>query len=608
MKQGSNHENDRRRSLMSTFSGELVAAGSTEAGYSSVAEWTTMARSPTRRHRTPRRNSIAAMDTRLVPLTSLTAPSYHLDAPDRSYNDLEAITKLTKEKMRRRNSLTQVERHNHNKSNSIWMEYSGQTLTIDSNENLQQLKERFQRRGSVLSGSHHRSSVIGSVVGTGGGDEEEYSIELTMGTPGGLGSSGMCVSIPTSLVQKTEKQNRKHKIERENLIESLVSFSCHTPRVVLEDLIMKELKLWEEDKRQWRQNLKQQRQHGQQQKQVTEDSLRRFDDDMEEASSVSSLSSEGEKIHHSHERGSGEMTMVESSGGSIDPLERKLLKSHMEYSLPSSTERESALLFVDINGFTKLSTMMDVESLSKTINTYFEQIVSEVNSHGGDILKFAGDAFFAEWRPVEGNCSSSEFSSSDEYSIDIDEKDRKINAFNDTHALKRLNASLSSSGELSCGGNSFSGNSSDIDRCVWMATKCAASIVRKFSDYDVNIGSTLGDSLMNARDHNGGGDRRPDTAMLNVHCGIGAGRLFGLHVGDYQESDQGQDDEAVELRREYLFLGDAINQVRTHLIKDSFQCLFPRHQSCNSILRSYFSTFSYPRLIYTGVQSSPRGF
>jgi hypothetical protein len=55
--------------------------------------------------------------------------------------------------------------------------------------------------------------------------------------------------------------------------------------------------------------------------------------------------------------------------------------------------------------------------------------------------------------------------------------------------------------------------------------------------------------------------------MLNVHCGIGVGHMLGLHVGDYREDDgdEGQEDNAVELRREFLFLGDPINQVSQQL-------------------------------------------
>ena len=57
-----------------------------------------------------------------------------------------------------------------------------------------------------------------------------------------------------------------------------------------------------------------------------------------------------------------------------------------------------ANVIVDISGFTKLSNMLDVESFSSCINSYFEKVIAQVTSYGGDILKFAGDAIFVEWR------------------------------------------------------------------------------------------------------------------------------------------------------------------------------------------------------------------
>ncbi|GKY98856.1 hypothetical protein MPSEU_000841600 [Mayamaea pseudoterrestris] len=66
--------------------------------------------------------------------------------------------------------------------------------------------------------------------------------------------------------------------------------------------------------------------------------------------------------------------------------------------LPSVSHFECALLFVDISGFTQLSTMLDPENLSKTINQYFEVITKTVSDYEGDIQKFAGDALFCEWR------------------------------------------------------------------------------------------------------------------------------------------------------------------------------------------------------------------
>jgi class 3 adenylate cyclase len=61
-------------------------------------------------------------------------------------------------------------------------------------------------------------------------------------------------------------------------------------------------------------------------------------------------------------------------------------------------EFEGAVLFVDISGFTMLTNRLSgmseagIEDVTRHINTYFSAIIDEVYSHGGDVLKFAGDA------------------------------------------------------------------------------------------------------------------------------------------------------------------------------------------------------------------------
>ena len=213
-------------------------------------------------------------------------------------------------------------------------------------------------------------------------------------------------------------------------------------------------------------------------------------------------------------------------------------------SLPENRERESCLLFIDITGFTKLSTILDVESLSRVINNYFDQIIKEVNLHGGDVLKFAGDALFVEWRVGHDDDDS-----------DDDDDDGAVN-YNDStsigtssNVLKELNSSLSS---LHDDDDDMS-ESLGLPLSVLRAAKCAASIVRKYSDHEVTLPN-----------HRFGSDTATGSiGVLNVHCGIGAGELVGVHLGDYQEEEGMGDEEqpTVELRREYLFLGDAINQV-----------------------------------------------
>lgn len=163
------------------------------------------------------------------------------------------------------------------------------------------------------------------------------------------------------------------------------------------------------------------------------------------------------------------------------------------FDLPYATKHYSALLFVDISGFTKLSTLLDVEKLSKVINSYFQMIVNAITDDFGDILKFAGDAVFAEWRvplPLSH----------------LDDPDKT------EHFGKQIQKAV-------------------VDAC-----QCAAKIVETCSDFPVfkNVGVT---------------NEGEQVASLNVHCGVGVGKLAGVHVGDEKR------------RREYLILGDPIDQV-----------------------------------------------
>lgn len=64
---------------------------------------------------------------------------------------------------------------------------------------------------------------------------------------------------------------------------------------------------------------------------------------------------------------------------------------------------EAAVLFADISGFTDLSDKYQnfdngASKLSMFLNFYLGTMVQEILSHGGDIIKYAGDAFIAIFR------------------------------------------------------------------------------------------------------------------------------------------------------------------------------------------------------------------
>jgi hypothetical protein len=60
-------------------------------------------------------------------------------------------------------------------------------------------------------------------------------------------------------------------------------------------------------------------------------------------------------------------------------------------------------------GFTPLAEKLaklgsrGVEQLTTVLNEYFGQIINLIHNHGGDIVKFAGDALLAIWPSINGN-------------------------------------------------------------------------------------------------------------------------------------------------------------------------------------------------------------
>ena len=349
--------------------------------------------------------------------------------------------------------------------------------------------------------------------------------------------SGTSTILFGNIVKSDREKKRKNQIKKDQIIESIVWFSFHIPRTVLEDLIAHELLIWnqnsqivtKEPKKSYpRKRSKQLNKY--ESSDVENDSsdvsVSSLSEDGGAATAAAAAASTAGNIRHAARPSNFTRSVVRREHSGIAPVDYDTIR------LPKAYERESAILFVDMSGFTKLSTVLDVESLSKIINSYFDLIVSEVILYGGDILKFAGDAFFAEWRVA-------------------DDTDNNSDNEKTSNPLSDLNASLVSINEI----NLYDTDLQPVTRCVMMAAKCASSIVKKFSDYHV----TSGDGQVNSE------------AMLNVHCGVGVGQVVGLHVRDCKD---GEDEDAEELRREFLLLGSPIDQV----------CFISRDSPCDTNL------------------------
>lgn len=89
-----------------------------------------------------------------------------------------------------------------------------------------------------------------------------------------------------------------------------------------------------------------------------------------------------------------------------DMIVRRLLQDPTPIAKPRIDRFPAAIIFIDISGFTLLTETLvksgpdGLEALTAILNAYFGQIVDLILQHGGDVLKFAGDALLAVW-PVE---------------------------------------------------------------------------------------------------------------------------------------------------------------------------------------------------------------
>lgn len=84
-------------------------------------------------------------------------------------------------------------------------------------------------------------------------------------------------------------------------------------------------------------------------------------------------------------------------------IKRRLAKNPQPISAPASEQFPAALLFADISGFTALTERLaqrgpvGAEELTSLLNAYFGRLINLISRHGGDVVKFAGDALIALW-------------------------------------------------------------------------------------------------------------------------------------------------------------------------------------------------------------------
>ncbi|KAL1515656.1 hypothetical protein AB1Y20_002274 [Prymnesium parvum] len=210
----------------------------------------------------------------------------------------------------------------------------------------------------------------------------------------------------------------------------------------------------------------------------------------------------------------------------------------------------AAVGFVDVSGFTALSEKLNkdhgrkgAELLNQYINSYFELLISGIADHGGDVIKFAGDALQVVWRaqsPSHGlelpsSLSNSARSSQTSFgsmvpnehaaleapaaahSRSADAHSRSAERSRELPPLPLHRSRMASSGRLPFrpmrSQSSVHHEPHELDglaRLVAQASHCCLDLLANLNEYSP-----------------------VDGVVLRLHMGVGAGELSEFYVGGY---------------------------------------------------------------------------
>eukprot|EP00002_Diphylleia_rotans_P032662 TRINITY_DN6875_c0_g1_i7.p1 TRINITY_DN6875_c0_g1~~TRINITY_DN6875_c0_g1_i7.p1 ORF type:complete len:1378 (-),score=265.89 TRINITY_DN6875_c0_g1_i7:210-4343(-) len=176
-------------------------------------------------------------------------------------------------------------------------------------------------------------------------------------------------------------------------------------------------------------------------------------------------------------------------------------------------EFQGVLMLIDISGFTKMSEKLSdsgpagLETITKHLNSFFGQLIDVVDSHGGDVVKIAGDALLVTWK--------------------VDNKTTKRRP-----SLKQRRATLS------VGDAGFVDRyvSDSVANAVIHASVCAMSCVDLYRSYDIEGPAGKKKSASTTT----------ETGQLRLHCALVCGKMFAVRCG------------GVEDAWDYLVCGDQI--------------------------------------------------
>eukprot|EP01116_Phalansterium_solitarium_P016297 TRINITY_DN376_c0_g1_i1.p1 TRINITY_DN376_c0_g1~~TRINITY_DN376_c0_g1_i1.p1 ORF type:complete len:1257 (-),score=500.12 TRINITY_DN376_c0_g1_i1:501-4271(-) len=179
---------------------------------------------------------------------------------------------------------------------------------------------------------------------------------------------------------------------------------------------------------------------------------------------------------------------------------------------PVGIEMRAALLFLDVSGFTALTETLckmgkiGAELISKHLNSYFSQLIALISQHGGDIVKFDGDALFVLFAADQPAAAA-----------DAD-------ADADTDATNGPNAGEVPAAEDA--DRSHGARDEGLRTALIRAAQCMLQIQQELNEF-----------------------RPVEDVVLRLHSAVVGGELYGMHVG-------------FDRRWDYVVAGRPLSEIR----------------------------------------------
>ncbi|KAL7753070.1 hypothetical protein RI367_001522 [Sorochytrium milnesiophthora] len=190
---------------------------------------------------------------------------------------------------------------------------------------------------------------------------------------------------------------------------------------------------------------------------------------------------------------------------------------------PVALEGFAAVAMCDVSGYSSLTSYLasrgtdGAELMSLIMKEYLDKIIHIISLHGGDIVKFVGDAVIFYWKYQEPAASFADGVRAQVLRSRPQADERQVKEAVEKALMQRKGA------------------------IVIKAASCCLDLLEKLRNYKIR--------LPPPRKADGAENGEVEERELKIHLGIGAGKIYDIHVG------------GAPGRWEHLVVGDAMEQI-----------------------------------------------